>query len=83
MTTKVSIVIALMNEAENIQPLLNSIYQSMEGIDYEVIMVDDGSTDQTVLKIAEFAKPQVKVIEFMKNFGQSTAMQAGIDAAKG
>ena len=83
MSCHISIVIALMNEEDNVQPLLDQIYSAMDGFDYEVIMVDDGSTDQTVEKIKSHANPCVKVVEFMKNFGQSTAMQAGIDHAKG
>jgi len=83
MNCQISIVVALMNEEENIQPLLEQIFMAMKGIEYEVLLVDDGSTDQSVARIKEFANTRVRLIEFMKNFGQSTAMQAGIDQAIG
>ncbi|MBI1306137.1 MAG: glycosyltransferase [Bacteroidetes bacterium] len=80
---KVSVVIAILNEEDNIEPLLSSIRSALAKISYEIILVDDGSTDTTLEVIDKFGGPDVKVIEFMKNFGQSTAMQAGIDAAQG
>mgnify|MGYP002630985230 CR=1 FL=1 len=83
MNCQISIVVALMNEEENIRPLLDQISAAMEGIEYEILLVDDGSTDQSVARILEFAGDRVRLIEFMKNFGQSTAMQAGIDQAIG
>ncbi len=80
---KLSLVITLMNEEENIAPLLESIRTSLKGFTYEVILVDDGSTDQTVDCIKELADEHVKLVIFQKNYGQTTAMQAGIDHALG
>jgi len=80
---KLSIIIPVMNEEENIKPLLEKIRESLKNIDYEVIFVDDGSTDKTVEKIKENADERVKLIVFSRNFGQTTAMAAGIDAAEG
>jgi len=80
---KLSIIIPVMNEEENIKPLLEKIRKSLKDIDYEVIFVDDGSTDKTVEKIKENADERVKLIVFSRNFGQTTAMAAGIDAAEG
>ena len=80
---EVSIVVAMMNEEESIKPLLNQIYTAMDSLSYELILVDDGSTDDTVSQVKSFANSQTKVVEFMKNYGQSTALQAGIDQTTG
>jgi len=80
---KLSLVIPVMNEEENIAPLFERIRESLKGIDYEVILVDDGSTDNTVAKIKELADDRTKLIVFNRNFGQSAAMAAGIEAAEG
>ncbi|MEM8888151.1 MAG: glycosyltransferase family 2 protein [Bacteroidota bacterium] len=80
---KISVVITLYNEEENIQPLLKACSDALKDISYELILVDDGSTDETVSEIHTHAYEQVKLIELMQNYGQSTAMAAGIDAAKG
>ena len=80
---KLSVVVPVMNEEENIEPLFKAIREALEGIDYELIMVDDGSTDGTVQKMKELADERTKIIVFARNFGQTTAMAAGIDAAQG
>lgn len=80
---KLSLVIGLLNEEENIKPLLEQTGAALAGIDYEVILVDDGSTDETVAEIRKRADERVKLIELSKNYGQSTAMAAGIDYATG
>ncbi len=80
---KLSVVIPVKNEEDNIKPLLDEIKKALKNIDYEVIFVDDGSTDKTVQKIKELADERVKLIIFSRNFGQTTAMAAGIDAAEG
>jgi glycosyltransferase involved in cell wall biosynthesis len=83
MSKKLSLVIPIMNEEDNIQPLLEQIRKSLIEWDYEVILVDDGSTDQTINRIREFADEKVKAIILNKNYGQTAAMAAGIDAAEG
>ena len=80
---KISLVIPIMNEQENIQPLLEHIRTSLEGWDYEVILVDDGSSDETVERIKKFADENTKAVIFNKNYGQTTAMAGGIDNATG
>lgn len=80
---QISVVIAILNEEDNIQPLLGSLQSALKNISHEVILVDDGSTDQTLERIRQYGYAGVRVVEFMKNFGQSTAMQAGIDQAGG
>ncbi|MRI83521.1 MAG: glycosyltransferase [Nitratiruptor sp.] len=80
---ELSVVIPVMNEEANIQPLMERLQKALEGIDYEVIFVDDGSTDGTTTRIKELATPRTKLIVLNRNFGQSLAMMAGIDAARG
>ncbi|MEM9721803.1 MAG: glycosyltransferase family 2 protein [Bacteroidota bacterium] len=80
---KLSLVIPVMNERENIQPLLEQIHAALLGISYEVILVDDGSSDGTPEEIRKYIDGRVILVELMKNYGQSTAMSAGIDHAKG
>ncbi len=78
-----SVVITVMNEEENIRPLVASIQTALNLIDYEVIFVDDGSKDQTVKEIRAIADDRIKLIELRSNYGQSTAMTAGIDHSEG
>jgi len=78
---ELSVVIPVMNEEDNIQPLLEAVRQALSGIDYEVVLVDDGSTDATKKRIIEHADERTKLVELRKNYGQSTAMTAGIDHA--
>jgi len=80
---KLSLVIPVMNEQENIKPLIDKIEKSLVNLSYEIIFVDDGSSDNTVENIKRFSKNNTKLIVFNRNFGQSTAMQAGIDEANG
>ena len=80
---KLSVVVTVYNEEENVIPLCQKEYQALEGIDYELILVDDGSTDDTVARAKSVANERTKVLIFNKNYGQSTAMSAGIDAAQG
>ncbi len=80
---KLSVVITLFNEQPNIAHLLPKVHEALREYTYELILVDDGSTDRTVEQIKARAYPQVKLLELRKNYGQTTAMQAGIDAARG
>ncbi len=80
---KLSVVITVMNEEENVPLLTEKLRQALLNIDHEVIYVDDGSTDRTVAVIQETAYSSVKLLELAKNYGQSTAMSAGIHAAEG
>lgn len=82
-----SIVVPVMNEEENVPVLYEEITRVMQewGRSYELIVVDDGSTDRTFERLAELARADrhVKVIKFRKNFGQSAAMGAGFRNACG
>ena len=81
--TELSVVITVMNEEDNIKPLLESVYSSLAAMDYEVLLVDDGSSDKTKQRILEFGNERTTLIELRRNYGQSTAMTAGIDHSKG
>jgi glycosyltransferase involved in cell wall biosynthesis len=82
-----SIVVPLFNEEENVQALIERIVGGVRscGKGYEIIAVDDGSTDQTFSRLcrAQEQLPALRVIKFRRNFGQTQAMQAGIDHARG
>lgn len=80
---ELSVVITVLNERDNIEPLLREIRGALNGIDYEVIFVDDGSSDGTQKKIREHSDSRNNLVELRKNYGQSTAMTAGIDHATG
>ena len=80
---KLSLIIPVMNEEDNIEPLLKKVYEDIKEIDYEVILVDDGSTDETITKIKQYANERTKTIVFNRNYGQTTAMAAGINEAEG
>ncbi|MFZ9236783.1 MAG: glycosyltransferase family 2 protein [Algoriphagus sp.] len=78
-----SVVITVYNEEDNIQPLLEATYTALSGMDYEVILVEDGSTDRTVTEVKKYANTRTKLVIFNRNYGQTTALAAGIDQATG
>lgn len=83
-----SVVIPMYNEAENAAPMLAGVHQGLEGYPapWELICVDDGSRDGTARRLREQAEQygaHVRVIRLRRNFGQTAAMQTGIDAARG
>lgn len=80
---ELSVVITVLNERDNIEPLLAEIRDALINIDYEVIFVDDGSSDGTQRKIRDNGDERNSLVELRKNYGQSTAMTAGIDHASG
>ena len=80
---ELSVVIPVMNEEDNIPPLLEAVKNALQQYSYEIILVDDGSTDNTRKKILDHADEHVVFVELRKNYGQSTAMTAGIDHARG
>jgi glycosyltransferase involved in cell wall biosynthesis len=81
--SKLSVVISVYNEQDNILPLVERIMHSLGDTDFEIIYVDDGSRDATVPVIRSLQNPHVHLIEFKKNYGQSSALAAGIDYATG
>ncbi len=85
---RLSIVVPLYNEAENVEPLLERIHLALGPYPWpwEVVLVDDGSSDSTPDELARCAEqygPHVRVVELVRNFKQTAAMQAGLDAARG
>lgn len=80
---ELSVVIPVLNERDNIKPLIDAIRSALHHLDYEVIFVDDGSTDGTQREVRKWADPNIRLIELRKNYGQSTAMTAGIDYTTG
>ena len=88
-TAPLSIVIPLYNEEDSVGPLIERTNEALAGYPdkWELLLVDDGSSDDTVQKVCQLLDAQnikhVRLIELQRNFGQTAAMQAGIDAARG
>ncbi|NMB72315.1 MAG: glycosyltransferase family 2 protein, partial [Bacteroidales bacterium] len=80
---KLSLVVCVYNEEANIKPLVQMMFESLSAVDYEILFVDDGSTDKTVQEILSFNSRKIKLIELKKNYGQSSAISAGIENAEG
>lgn len=78
-----SIVIPVYNEEGNIQALTQVIEESLTSYTYEIIYVDDCSTDKTRQEIKAMKNPNVVLIELKRNYGQSPALAAGIEFARG
>jgi dolichol-phosphate mannosyltransferase len=77
----VSVIVPLFNEAENMSILQSELGATLSGLNYEIIFVDDGSIDGTFERIKP--APNIRVIRFEKNAGQSAAIYAGLNAARG
>jgi dolichol-phosphate mannosyltransferase len=77
----VSVVVPVFNEEESISILQQELSAPLKGVDYEIVFVDDGSLDRTAERIER--SPNVRVIRFEKNTGQSAAIYAGLHAARG
>ena len=83
---ELSVVVPLLNEASNIPALYQEITDALaERFDYEVVFVDDGSTDDSYALLAELHRSdrRVRVIRLRRNFGQTAAMSAGFHHARG
>lgn len=83
----ISVVIPLYNEEENVQPLYDILDEVLSGLgkEYEIIFIDDGSSDETYPRLKAIAQrdAHVKVIKFRNNCGQSAATDAGFELAAG
>lgn len=84
----VSIVVSAYNEQDNVGELYKQLKKNMEdvaGADYELVFVDDGSTDNTLANCKKLQKKdkRVKIVQLKRNFGHEIAMTAGMDYAKG
>jgi len=83
---EISVVVPLLNEQDNIGPLYQQITEVMSGIfGYEIIFIDDGSSDNSMEVLAGLQKndTRVRIICFRKNFGQTAALSAGFAHARG
>ena len=82
---KLSVIVPMMNEEDNVLPLVERVREALGQTDWELVIVDDGSTDATVERILEesLIDARVRLVELARNYGQSTAMQAGLDHASG
>lgn len=87
MMTEISVVVPILNEKENIKPLSTILCSVLENRNkaYEIIFVDDGSTDGSFGVLSELAKDNTrfKVIKLARNFGQTAAITAGVNYAQG
>jgi len=80
-----SVVIPVKNEAENIGPLVGEIRAALDGlVEYEILYVDDGSSDGTFAEISRIAAkiPQIRLLRHARNCGQSAAIRTGVRAAR-
>lgn len=80
---ELSLVVCVYNEEQNIRPLAQQVQLALKGFDYEVLFVDDGSTDRTRDEVRAINDPHFLLVELKRNYGQSSALQAGIDVAQG
>ena len=83
----ISVVIPLLNEEQLVERLLEELWESLgkTGVEFEVVCVDDGSTDSTLRKLLEFRQEhnQLKILSLSRNFGLQAALTAGVDFATG
>lgn len=84
---EISVVIPVFNEEDNIALLYEKLCQALQelGRSWEAILIDDGSSDKSFEKLAEIARQdeRIKLLRFVRNFGQTAALAAGIDHAHG
>ncbi|MDH4132476.1 MAG: glycosyltransferase family 2 protein [Gemmatimonadota bacterium] len=84
--TRISVVVPLYNEEESVPPLVTAVRDALgPGSDWELVLVDDGSRDRTaeVAGQAAASDPRVRLLRLARNCGQTPAMQAGFDHARG
>ncbi len=86
-TDLLSVIIPLYNEEDNVQPLCEAVFPALRDLNrpFEVIMVDDGSRDQTVARLESLLSlyPELTLVTFKRNAGQTAAIMAGIDHSRG
>ena len=86
-STDLSVVIPLFDEEENVEVLHGGIVAALLplGVSYEIVFVDDGSTDRTLERLLAIQErdAQVRIVQFRRNFGQTQAMSAGFEIARG
>jgi glycosyltransferase involved in cell wall biosynthesis len=85
---KVSIVVPLYNEEESVTPLVKAIDEALKRVEFEweLLLVNDGSSDRTLpvaMEVQKLYGSQVRIIALQRNYGQTAAMQAGIEQSSG
>ena len=84
---RISVVIPMLNEAGNLQPLFDRLFPVLEELheSFEVVAIDDGSADDTLalLRAAQKKHPQLRILSFARNFGQHAAVMAGFESSRG
>src|SRR5512133_1881137 len=82
---ELSVVVTLLNEEGSVEELYRRAVASLDGRSFELLFVDDGSTDGTFARLERLhaADPRVRVVRFRRNFGQHPAMHAGLARARG
>src|SRR5438093_5593892 len=87
MVPEISVVIPMRNESPNVEPLYRELTSTLAAFDrpYELLFVDDGSTDDTFALLAgmQAKDPRVRVFRFRRNFGQTAAFACGFANARG
>lgn len=79
----ISVVVCVYNEQDNVEPVMQQIETALAGLSYEVLFVDDGSRDQTLKRLRQLTSPELRIIQLQRNYGQSAALAAGIEQARG
>ena len=84
----ISIIVPCHNEAQSLKSFLqamNAALETIAGVSFELVFIDDGSTDATLATLRAFANddPRIRILELSRNFGKEAALTAGIDFAKG
>jgi glycosyltransferase involved in cell wall biosynthesis len=84
---ELSVIIPMFDEEENVEPLYRDVVAALEqlGRTWEIVVVDDGSRDATFARLAALAAddPRLKLVQLRRNYGQTAAMAAGFDHARG
>lgn len=80
-----SVIVPVYNELENLRVLLPRVDETLRtlGIPYEIVIVDDGSTDNTAAALRNSVRPEMRVIQLRRNSGQTAALMAGVRFSKG
>ena len=84
MSVQLSVVVPVCNEAENVEPLAREIHAALRGRDYEMIFIDDGSTDETAVTLfrLKLELPTLRLLRHSFRSGQSAAVASGVRAAR-
>ena len=81
----ISVIVPAFNEAENLRLLLPALFEQLTKLQrpFELVIVDDGSTDDTAEVVRSLARPELRLVQLSRNTGQTAALMAGIHSAKG